>query len=89
MTQTSTTMTVRLSSETKARLEKAAKQQNRSKSFLAAEAIDNLLALQEAQIEGIKKAIVSADAGKGVSHEKVVQWVNSWGTDKELPMPTV
>ena len=82
-------MTVRLSSETKARLEKAAKQQNRSKSFLAAEAIDNLLAIQAEQDEGVRKALASLDDSGGVAHEKVKAWVESWGSDNELPMPTV
>jgi len=88
-TKQSTTMTVRLSRDTKERLEKAAKHQNRSKSFLAAEAIENLLQMQEEQDAGIRAAMVSMDKHGGIPHEKVKQWVESWGTDNELPMPTV
>lgn len=89
MTQSNTTtMTVRLDSQTKKTLEEIATHERRSKSFLAAEAIANYVAVHHAQVEGIKQAIASADAGKGVSHEKVKAWVESWGTDNELPKPT-
>jgi hypothetical protein len=27
------------------------------------------------------------DAGRSVSHEKVVAWLESWGTENELPVP--
>ena len=83
-----TTMTVRLDARTKKSLNEIATHEKRSKSFLAAQAIVDYVELHEAQVEGIKKAIASADAGKGVSHEKVKAWVESWGTDNELPKPT-
>ena len=86
---TTTTMTVRLSTSVKNSLAQMAKSENRSKSFLAAEAIEGYIAIREEQIAGIKRAIASADAGKGVPHEKVKAWVSSWGSDNELPMPTV
>ena len=59
----------------------------RSKSALAAQAIEEFVALKEWQIEGIKKAIVSLDRGEGVPHEEVDAWVASWKTDDALPMP--
>jgi|GEM_PF-5097768 len=39
------------------------------------------------QIEGIKKAIASADRGEGIPHQEVKKWVESWGSGKELPTP--
>ena len=82
-------MTVRLDAKTKQSLEKIASHERRSKSYLASQAITDYVAFQEAQVEGIKKAIESANAGKGVSHDKVKAWVASWGTGNELPMPKV
>jgi len=84
----STTLTVRLDSSVKERLDQLAGRMNRSKSFLAGAAIEEFLAVQEWQIEGINKAIRSLDDGKGVPHDDVVNWVKSWGTDNELPKPT-
>ena len=82
-------MTVRLDKRIKQSLDEIAKHENRSKSFMAAAAISEYVAFHESQVEGIKKAIASADKGEGVPHEKVKAWVESWGTDNELPMPTV
>ena len=46
----STTMTIRLEEDTKARLDALAESTNRSRSFLAAEAIREYIALNEWQI---------------------------------------
>ncbi len=54
---TSTTMTIRLESEMKVRLNKLAEITHRSKSFLAAEAINEYLGIQEWQLTEIKKGI--------------------------------
>jgi predicted transcriptional regulator len=87
-TQSSTTMSVRLNMSTKKSLDQIARHEKRSKSFLASEAITNYINIYEAQISGIKQAIASADAGEGVPHTKVKAWVESLGTNNELPMPT-
>jgi len=84
----STTLTVRLDSSVKERLGQLAGRMNRSKSFLAGAAIEEFLAVQEWQIEGIHKAIHSLDEGKAVPHDDVVNWVKSWGSDNELAKPT-
>ena len=81
------TFSVRVERSIKKRLEKLAKSTGRSRAFLAAQAIDEYLEVNEWQVAGINKAIQSLNSGKGVPHEKVVQWVKSWGTKKERPMP--
>ena len=75
----SATMTVRLENNTKMRLEKLAEMTQRSKSFLAAEAINEYLETQEWQLNEIKKGISEADAGQLVSHESIVTY---WETKK-------
>ena len=35
----------------------------------------------------IRKGIAEAEAGKTVSHERVVAWLRSWGKENELPPP--
>jgi RHH-type transcriptional regulator, rel operon repressor / antitoxin RelB len=80
----STTLTVRVDSGAKKRLEKLAKSTGRSRSFLAAEAINEYLDLNEWQVAGIKRAIATLDRGKGISHHSVKDWVTSWGGKREL-----
>ena len=81
------TFTVRVGTVAKKRLDKLAKSTGRSRSFLAAEAIDAYLDVNEWQVAGIKRAVASIDRGDLVSHERVKDWVTSWGSKKELPIP--
>src|SRR6516164_3701333 len=67
----STTFTVRVNTAVKRRLEKLAKNTGRSRSFLAAEAIENYVNINEWQVAGIKQAIASLDHGHFVSHDEV------------------
>lgn len=83
----STTFTVRVEPEIKKRLEKLAKSTGRSRSFLAAEALNEYLDVNEWQVAGIKQAIASLDRGEGVPHEDVKAWVKSWGRKRERPAP--
>ena len=83
----SSTFTVRVDSAAKKRLEKLAKSTGRSRSYLAAEAINEYLDVNEWQVAGIKSAIEAADRGDLVPHDQVRAWVESWDGDHELPMP--
>jgi RHH-type rel operon transcriptional repressor/antitoxin RelB len=77
----SATFTVRVDAAAKKRLERLAKNTGRSRSFLAAEAIN------EWQVAGIKQAIASLDRGEGVPHTQVKDWIASWGGAREQPIP--
>ena len=86
----STTLSVRIDSRANKRLEKLAKSTGRNRSFLAAEAINEYLDLNEWQFAGIQKAVASLDRGAGIPHERVREWVNSWNNKnnkKERPAP--
>ena len=84
----STTLTVRIDSAIKDRLEGLANATKRSKSSLAAEGIEAFVELEERQIAGIKKAMASLDRGLSVTHQDVEAWIASLNTDDELPIPT-
>jgi predicted transcriptional regulator len=71
-------LTLRLDSKLKKKLDKLAKATERSRSFLAAEAIREFVALNEWQIEQIKKAVEQADAGKFASPPQVERTRNRW-----------
>ena len=83
----STTFTVRVDQAVKKRLEKLAKSTGRSRSYLAAEAITEYLDVNEWQVAGIKQAIVSLDRGDAIAHDRVKDWVASWGGNNERPAP--
>ena len=66
---TSTTMTIRLEPQLKARLGRLADGTRRSRSFLAAEAVQAYVDRELAIIEGIERGLADVEAGKTVSHE--------------------
>ena len=74
----STTMTVRLDDDVKDRLDFLAEATQRSKSFLAAEAIREFVEINEWQIQQIKAAIGEADAGNFASDKDVRAFARKW-----------
>jgi RHH-type rel operon transcriptional repressor/antitoxin RelB len=84
----STAMTIRLTPEVSERLDALARDTRRSKSYLASEAIESYVALNGWQVAHIKEALAEDDAGgSGIPHDEVTRWMDSWGTDHELPRP--
>ncbi len=84
MTQT---LSIRIDAGTKKRLEALSQRSNRSKSFLAAEAIAAYVSSEEWQLGEIEEAAKELDTGQGVSHGKVVKWLSSWGKAGETKAP--
>jgi predicted transcriptional regulator len=83
----SATFTVRIDTSAKKRLERLAKSTGRTRSFLAAEAINEYLEINEWQVAGVKRAMASLDRGEGIAHDEVKDWVASWGSAEEKPTP--
>ena len=75
---TSNILTLRIDSGLKKKLDKLAKSTQRSRSFLAAEAIREYVALNEWQIEEIRKAVQQADAGDFATDEEVEEMFRKW-----------
>ena len=73
-----TTMTIRLESAVKQRLDRLSTATKRSKSFLAAEAIREYVAINEWQIQEIRTAIAEADAGDFASDAEVKAVMDKW-----------
>jgi predicted transcriptional regulator len=74
----STTMTIRLDDEVKDRLERLAESTQRSKSFLAAEAIRDFVENNEWQIAEIRAALKEADAGDFATDKEVMALAKKW-----------
>jgi predicted transcriptional regulator len=73
----STTMTIRLSSETKAELSLLANVTRRSKSFLAAEAVAAYVARERGIIEGIERGLADMKAGRTIPHDAAMAEVDA------------
>jgi RHH-type transcriptional regulator, rel operon repressor / antitoxin RelB len=84
---TSTTFTVRVDTTTKKRLESLAENTGRSRSFLAAEAINEYLDVNEWQVAGIKAAIEAVDREGTITDAEVEAWLSSLENDPERPTP--
>ena len=86
----STTMTLRLDDETSNRLTTLAGATDRSKAYLATQALKLFLENNEWQVQQIKQAVTEADdAGPDqfVDNDSVMAWMETWGTKHEHDPP--
>ncbi len=81
------TLSIRIDSEMKKRLDVLSRRSKRSKSFLAAEAIAAFVDSEEWQLGEIQAGIAELDSGHTVSHEKVAKWLKTWGKPGETKAP--
>lgn len=85
-----TTMTIRLDDKVNERLSNLANATDRSKAYLAMQALKLFLDNNEWQVAEINKTVSEADAAgydQFVDNDTVMAWMESWGTDQELPPP--
>jgi RHH-type rel operon transcriptional repressor/antitoxin RelB len=83
----SDTLSIRLDPDVKTRLEALSSRTNRSKSFLAAEAIASYVEAEERQLGEIQAGLEELGRGDTVSHERVSKWLLSWGKAPEGKPP--
>lgn len=82
------TFSVRIPAELKRELEEYAKSTQRSSAFVVKEAIEVHLADRRAYLAAIEEALKEeAETGAYVSGEKVIEWLDSWGSPNEKPRP--
>jgi RHH-type rel operon transcriptional repressor/antitoxin RelB len=74
----SSVLTLRLDAKLKNQLDRLSKSMNRSRSFVAAQAIQEYVSVNEWQIAEIKKAIAAADRGEFASDKEVEQRLKRW-----------
>ena len=73
-----TTMTIRLDETLKDRLNKLAAISNRTKSFLAVDAIEKYIALNEWQMNEIETALIEAENGDFANKKQMDDVFNKW-----------
>ena len=83
------TLSVRIQPEARDQLEILAHATGRTKSFLAAEAIEQYMSIHTWQINSINQSIKNADGKNSyfIEHEQVLAWLASWGDDNEQEPP--
>ncbi|MGB8888343.1 MAG: CopG family ribbon-helix-helix protein [Candidatus Korobacteraceae bacterium] len=83
----SSTLSIRLNSRTKSKLEALAKASRRSKSFLAAEAIEAFVSAESWQLSEIEAGVKDLEGGHVVEHQEARGWLESWGKKGERKPP--
>ena len=83
---------VRLDKELEQRLAALAKKADRSKSYLAKEALRRYIEQEEAKAyekqETLDRWERYQETAEVVSNDSVMTWLDSWGSDNEKPCPT-
>jgi predicted transcriptional regulator len=85
MSQTS--ILVELEPAIQARLTALAEDRRQPVSAVAAEVISMYFAPESWEHQHIRAGLAELGAGQGVSNERVSEWLDSWGTENELPAP--
>jgi predicted transcriptional regulator len=71
----SSVLTLRLDAKLKNQLDRLSKSMNRSRSFVAAQAIQEYVSVNEWQINEIKKGLAEAEAGDFATDEEMQQTI--------------
>ena len=74
---TSATMTIRIATDTKRKLERLAADTRRSKSFLAAEAVSAYVERELAIIDGVQRGLADVEAGHVIPHDVAMDEVQA------------
>lgn len=82
-----TPFSLRLSKETKQRLKYEAAQEDRSETYIAAQAIEKELRARELKRQAIEAALEEAENGIFISSKSMNAWVDTWSTSEEGEAP--
>ena len=74
-----TLISVRVPEAVAKRLAALAEATDRSKSYVAAQAIEEFLSLQEWQVKAIRKGLDEAESGKLAGHKEALKLLGRWG----------
>lgn len=82
-----TVLRVELPDEVVAELTRVASELGSTPEALLRDAAEDLIFDQADRDQRIIRGLAGLDAGSGVEHGRVVEWMRSWGTASELPPP--
>ncbi|MGF7005537.1 CopG family ribbon-helix-helix protein [Aminobacter sp. BE322] len=81
------TFSIRLPDDLRSEVDEYAKLTKRSRAFVIKEAVATYISDQQAYLAAVREAENEADEGVFVSGARVTDWLASWGTENELPVP--
>lgn len=84
-----TPFSIRIDERLRGELEKICDITERSKAYITSKAIEEYVERNSWKVEALKQAKLEADKGEFISNEAMGDWINSLGTDEEIPAPTV
>lgn len=82
-----TPLSLHLSPDVRRKLEEEARAQDISASDLVGRAIQSYFEICESEREVLRQRVAEADKGVFISSEAMHRWIESWGSEKELPPP--
>lgn len=83
----SSTVSIRLTPETKRQLSRLAKSMRRSANYLVADAIQIYVQEQQRQLQSVRRGFAELEKGHYIPHEAMKGWLLSLGSGHELPPP--
>lgn len=85
----STPFSIRIDDTVRDQLEKICDITERSKAYVTSKAIEEYIERNSWKVEALKRAKAEAEKGEFISHQAMGEWINSLGTDDELPAPEI
>ena len=80
-------LSLRIGVDLKKSLEREARREERSISYVAVKAIEAMLRSRAEKRAAIRAAVAEADKGAFISQDAMDAWVSSWDTESERPPP--
>lgn len=82
-------MTTHLPVEMAEKVDELANRLERSRGWIIKQALADWIDIEEERYRLTLEGLADVDAGRLVEHDVVMAWMDSFGTDHELPDPTL
>ncbi len=83
----STPFSIRIEDEVRDKLEQICTLTERSKAYITSKAIEEYVERNGWKVEALKQAKKEAAKGEFISHQAMGDWIDSLGSENELPSP--
>ena len=80
-------ISLRIGTEKIKRLKRLVEATDRPRSWHLEQALDEYLEIQGWQIAHFEEGLADADAGRTIPHERVREWLLTWGSEDEAEPP--
>jgi predicted transcriptional regulator len=81
-------LNIELDKDLDRRLSEVADAMDQPKAALVEQAVRDFLELRDWQDAAIEEGVRAAEEGRVFEHDEIAEWVASWDTPNELPIPT-